>query len=151
MLITRRSNLAIIIAILGGLALLLSVSPWTGEPDSAVGAHNASPNASPVAATPSPTGPQSVSVAGEVTIFLTDQGFSPSYVEATNGHQLTITLVNTGTRPHGFTTDAYQIDVLLDPGESTTVVIPQPDLGDFTFYSDAPGDHGFEGMLTFYI
>jgi hypothetical protein len=113
--------------------------------------------ASPVAAQAGPstelgdTQVQSVSSAGEVTIHLTNSGFVPSYVESTAGHPLTITLVNTGSRPHAFRIDHYTIDVCLLPGASTTVVIDQPDLGDFIYFSDAPGDEGMRGTLTFYI
>lgn len=107
----------------------------------------ASPGASPAA---SPAG-RSVSVAGSVTINLGDSGFDPVYVESTNGHDLTITLVNTGTRRHSFRIDRYQVNVALDPGQRTTIVIKNPSLGDFPYYSDAPGDEGMKGMLVFYI
>jgi uncharacterized cupredoxin-like copper-binding protein len=107
----------------------------------------ASPNASPAA---TPTG-RSVSVANSVTINHGDAGFDPVYVESTNGHDLTITLVNTGTRQHAFRIDRYEINVSLAPGEQKTIVIKSPSLGDFPYYSDAPGDEGMEGNLTFYI
>jgi hypothetical protein len=32
-----------------------------------------------------------------------------------------------------------------------TIVIAQPDLGDFPFVSDAPCDDGMQGLLVFYI
>ena len=107
----------------------------------------ASPVASPLA---SPTG-RSVSVAESVTINLGDAGFDPVYVESTNGHDLTITLVNTGTRRHSFRIDRYDVHVSLDPGEQQTIVIRNPNLGDFPYYSDAPGDEWMKGMLVFYI
>ena len=107
----------------------------------------ASPNASPAA---TPVG-RSISVANSVTIELGDAGFDPVHVEATNGHDLTITLVNTGTRQHSFRIDRYDINVSLAPGEQKTIVIKSPSLGDFPYYSDAPGDEGMEGNLTFYI
>jgi uncharacterized cupredoxin-like copper-binding protein len=98
----------------------------------------------------SPTG-RSVSVAGSVTINLGDTGFDPFYVESTNGHDLTITLVNTGTRRHSFRIDRYEVNVSLNPGEQKTIVIKNPSLGDYPYYSDAPGDEGMKGMLVFYI
>jgi len=107
----------------------------------------ASPNGSSAA---TPVG-RSVSVANSVTINLGDAGFDPVYVESTNGHDLTITLVNTGTRQHAFRIDGYEINVLLNPGKQETVVIHSPSLGDFPYYSDAPGDEGMKGMLVFYI
>lgn len=114
--------------------------------------------ATPDAGTPAPatpvgqiTGPQSVSVTGAVTIQLTDAGFAPSRVQSTNGHDLTVTLVNTGTRPHGFRIEQFGIDELLQPGETTTVTITSPPLGDYTFTSAAPGDEHMSGQLVFYI
>src|SRR6478735_1469569 len=106
----KRSALftAVALLVLAGL-----VSVW--QPGSArlVGTPVASPGASPLA---SPTG-RSVSVAGSVTINLGDTGFDPFYVESTNGHDLTIALVNTGTRRHSFRIDRYEVNVSLNPGE----------------------------------
>jgi uncharacterized cupredoxin-like copper-binding protein len=107
----------------------------------------ASPSASPVS---SPVG-RSISVAESVTIQLQDGWFDPAHIAATNGHDLTITLVNAGSRQHAFRIDRYQVNVSLAPGETRTIVIHEPTLGDFTYYSDAPGDDGMEGQLTFYI
>jgi plastocyanin len=115
----------------------------------------ASPNASPSpVASPSPesmAGHGSATVSREVTIHLTDQGFVPSYVQSTSGHDLSVTLVNSGTRPHSFTIDALGIDVTVDPGQTKSVVVPSPGLGDFSYVSNAPGDSGMKGELTFYI
>ena len=82
---------------------------------------------------------------------MTDAGFQPSYVESTNGHDLEITLANNGTRPHAFVIDHFGIEICLLPGATTTTTIEQPDLGDFRYYSTAPGDENMEGTLTFYI
>lgn len=119
---------------------------------------NASPVATPHGATPAASTPLSasaaggsVSVAGDVTIELTDAGFTPDRVQSTNGHDMTLTLVNTGTRPHGFRIDRLGIDEHLQPGETTIVQISQPSLGDFVYYSDAPGDETMRGELVFYI
>ena len=50
-----------------------------------------------------------------------------------------------------FRIDPYDINVSLAPGERKTIVIKSPSLGDFPYYSDAPGDEGMKGNLTFYI
>lgn len=122
----------------------------------------ASPAATPGAGTPAPATPvvsplaphagsRSVSVTGTVTIRLTDMGFAPDRIQSTNGHDLTVTLVNAGTRPHGFVIAPLDIQALLQPGETTIVTITSPPLGDYTFTSDAPGDDDMTGQLTFYI
>lgn len=104
---------------------------------------SASPQASPVTRT--------VSVTDKVTIELTDEGFNPSVVQATNGHDLTITLVNTGSRDHAFQIERLKVQVSLNPGERRTIVIASPPLGDFTYVSSAPGDEQWSGTLIFYI
>lgn len=122
-------------------------SPVAGSPIAAA-SPCATRSASPEATTQAR---QSVSTSGAVTIYLTDQGFAPSYVESTNGHPLTITLINTGSRPHGFTITRFEIDEMVDPGQTKTIVIEKPDLGDFPFTSGAPCDDGMQGVLVFYI
>lgn len=104
---------------------------------------SASPKASPVTRT--------ISVTDKVTIELTDEGFNPSVVQSTNGHDLTITLVNTGSRDHAFQIKRLKVDVSLHPGEHRTLVIASPPLGDFTYVSNAPGDEQWSGTLIFYI
>lgn len=107
----------------------------------------ASPSASP-AATPVE---RLVSVTDKVTIEMTDAGFNPSIIQATNGHDLTVTLVNTGSRRHAFQIDKLNVDVSLEPGEQRTITITAPPLGDFAFVSNAPGDEHVSGTLIFYI
>ncbi len=156
-MIDRVSAVVLVLILVGAL---IGEARWQRTapampPASLIASPTASPIASPIAsplASPvaSPTG-RSVSVAGSVTIRLHDGWFDPAYVEATNGHALTITLVNDGSRHHAFRIDRYDVDVDLAPGESRTVVIESPTLGDFTYYSGAPGDGGMIGELTFYI
>lgn len=92
-----------------------------------------------------------VSVTDSVTINLTDGGFDPSSVQATNGHDLHVTLVNTGTRRHAFQIERLSVDVSLAPGERQSISIVSPPLGTFRVDSNAPGDEQFSGTLIFYI
>ncbi|MGI8485201.1 MAG: cupredoxin domain-containing protein [Thermomicrobiales bacterium] len=113
----------------------------------------ATPAASP-GATPAPAAlhrGRHVSVTGSVTIELTDEGFDPSLVQTTNGHDLEVTLINTGARRHAFQIERLHVDVSLDPGQRKTITIKSPPLGDFEYVSDAPGDEQISGILIFYI
>jgi plastocyanin len=140
---------SIAVALIGGLRSESAGTTSSGAlPDSSP---SASPVSSPVASPISSPVGRSVSVAESVTIHLQDGWFDPAYVAATNGHGLTITLVNSGSRQHAFRIDRYQVNVSLAPGETRTIVIHEPTLGDFSYYSDAPGDDGMKGVLTFYI
>ena len=136
------------IAVVIGVAMLA----WSGLASTARETPPASPISSPVASPQIFPTPRSASVTNTVTVNLTDHGFDPIYIQSTNGHDLTITLINTGTRRHGFNLDEFGVHETLGPGQQTVVVIRAPqELGDFRYYSDAPGDEGYEGELTFYI
>lgn len=111
--------------------------------------------ATPIAATPAatPAAPPSnpVYTTGPVTIRLTDEGFVPDRVLSAVGHDLTLTLVNTGARPHNFCSESLHLDVTLDPGESTTIALDDLPLGEYPFVSDLPADAGMRGRLTIFI
>jgi len=147
--LTAALMLSIAVALIGSLRSEGAgmMTPRASPDASSVGSPIASPVASPIS---SPVG-RSVSVAESVTIQLQDGWFDPAYVAATNGHDLTITLINVGSRQHAFRINRYQVNVSLAPGETQTIVIQEPTLGDFSYDSDAPGDEGMEGQLTFYI
>lgn len=139
------------------LALTAAISQPVGSPRGATGtpanpaAVCASPVASPDATPVSLAGAGMLTVAETVTIELTDRGFVPNFVQATSGHDLTITLVNIGTRDHGFAIDYFDIDELLAPGETKTITIENRREIDVDYYSSAPCDEGMTGQLTFYI
>jgi hypothetical protein len=143
-----------------GPALLRGViRPFTAADDGATPAASpeatpaASPEATPVCAADASSG-RVVAVPNEVTIHLTDRGFDPATIQATSGHDLTITLINTGSRPHAFVLEYFGIDVSLAPGERETVAVSPGDRGDavtYPFASDAPGDECMHGTLVFYV
>jgi plastocyanin len=112
----------------------------------------ASPQASLVMATPeSRSGPAILFVAGEITIEISDEGFSPDYFASAVGRDITITIMNAGSRPHNFTMEKLDIDIDLAPGESETVQVDPPDLGTYLYTSSAPGDEGMSGTMTVFI
>ena len=95
-----------------------------------------------------------MAVPGAVTIRLTDEGFDPATIQATSGHDLTVTLINEGSRLHAFVLEYFGIAVSLSPGERETIVVSPGDRGDavsYPFVSDAPGDECMRGTLVFYI
>lgn len=115
-----------------------------------VGTPGATAMATPLAATPEAAN-RPVSVAGEVEIEIWDDAYRPAFVQATNGHDLEITLKNVGTRQHAFQIPRLKVDVTLAPGAQETITISGPPLGEFPFTSDAPGDGHLAGLLVFYI
>lgn len=90
---------------------------------------------------------------------VSDQGFSPLILKAQNSGDLTITLKNVGTRPHGFTVGCLVVSgcqacfppaatiAPLAPGESKTATFTAPEQeGIYTTSSNAPDDT-FTGQL----
>ncbi|MGH2559626.1 MAG: cupredoxin domain-containing protein, partial [Thermomicrobiales bacterium] len=113
--------------------------------------HDATPVAATPAASPTPRIGNPVYTTGPVTIRLTDEGFVPDRVLSAVGHDLTVTLTNTGARPHAFCSERLDVDVELAPGESTTIQLDDLPIGRYPFISDLPEDAGMRGQLTIFI
>jgi hypothetical protein len=118
----------------------------------------ASPAASPVAGSvacdeDAPRG-RLVAVPNRVTIELTDSGFDPAIIQSTDNTTFDLTLVNTGTEPHSFVMEDFELRVELAPGESESIVLTPVDRGgadDHYFHGDLPGEECFQGKLVLYI
>lgn len=134
-----------------GLAFVVAPEPASGQRGTP-GAEG-SPQASPIACPGQPAG-RLVAVPNNVTIQLTDEGFDPGTIQTTNNTDLKVTLINTGSRPHAFVLEDFDVRVELDPGERETLSLTPVDLSDavtHTFRSDLPGDECMRGKLIFYI
>jgi plastocyanin len=131
--------------------LLNGMTPPTPAPVPATPASTGTPVADAPAAPPTTSGP--VYTTGPVTIWLTDDGFIPDRVLSAVGHDLTVTLINSGSRPHSFTIDRLNIDAHLAPGETKTVHLNGVVIGEYTYYSDLPADKamGMSGHLSIFI
>jgi plastocyanin len=92
-------------------------------------------------------------VVGRLVLQLTDRGFIPSRFECAINQDITVTLVNTGTRWHNFSIDELDVDVDVALGETTTLTIRPLRLGYFTYVSDTPADRalGMQGTMTIFI
>jgi len=108
----------------------------------------ASPSASAIAIDP---GPSTRIIVGEITIHVTDEAIIPAHFESAVGRDVTIHVVNQGTRPHTFTIEELAVDIELAPGESATIEIDQPPLGTYRYFSALPGDEDLEGTMTIFI
>jgi hypothetical protein len=124
---------------------------------SPVASPGASPAASPVG-TPlplfTPIAPSEArNVVGRLRMELTDRGFIPSRFECAINEDIGITLVNTGARPHTFTIDELDVDVLVPPGETKMVTIRPTRLAHYTYYSNTPEDRalGMKGIMNIFI
>lgn len=68
-----------------------------------------------------------------------------------NGGIVKVTLTNTGTEPHDFTLQGYNIKTrVLNSGESDSIVFRADKTGTFTYYCSVPG-HKDLGMLGQFV
>jgi hypothetical protein len=79
-----------------------------------------------------------------LAVSVSDTAFSPSMLTADNLSTVTLTLTNTGTRPHGFAVQCFPPSSVVQPigpGASATItfVVPNPE-GTYNFSSNASGD-----------
>lgn len=152
-------SFAVLTAVLAFSLAALGLVTAQGRPvDQATPPPEGSPLASPVsspAACPVDTLPgRLVSVPNDVTIHLTDEGFDPASIQTTNNSDVTIRLMNTGSSPHSFVLEDFEVDIELSPGQRETIRLQPVDLGDAVthhFVSDAPGDVCMSGVLILYI
>ncbi len=82
-----------------------------------------------------------------VSIELEDNYFSPTYVKAAPGATVTVSLSNTGARPHTFTTDDGKVDQTVEPGKKATVMVTVPKSGALPFACNFHGSMGMKGAL----
>ncbi len=153
---SRKSHVAIVTGILAllGVVVLASIGTQSGATgiQSESGSPQASPVASPVATPVSDGGRDFLYTTGEATIRITPNGFEPSHVLSAVGQDVTLTVVNTATRPLTFTIDKLGIDVEIPPGESRTVDLVDLELGEYPFHSrHAQNDPRFRGRVTIFI
>ena len=67
------------------------------------------------------------------------------------GDVVNVTLTNTGTQPHDFTLQGYNIKTkVLSPGQSDSIVFKADTTGTFTYYCSVPG-HKDLGMLGQFV
>jgi hypothetical protein len=109
----------------------------------------ATPVASPGAVSRTPT--TQMIVAGHATVAITDDAMTPAHFESAVGRHVQLTVVNAGSRTHNFTMAAFAIDIDLAPGDAVTFDLGVPDLGDYPYFSDLPGDEDLKGTMTVFI
>lgn len=79
---------------------------------------------------------------GKVSIEADDFYFKSTFVKATPGTTVTVSLKNEGKTQHTFTIDALGIDQTLDPDQTATVTVTLPATGATNFYCKFHGPTG---------
>lgn len=73
--------------------------------------------------------------------------FEPTFIKATPGSTLTLTVGNEGDADHTFTVDDQGIDTEVAPGASADVVVTVPDDGNVNFYCRFHVGQGMQGAV----
>lgn len=83
----------------------------------------------------------------EVEVEVDDNYFSPTFIQASPGATVTVTLTNAGARPHTFTVDALGIDEELSGGDPVEVEVTVPESGATAFYCRFHRGGGMQGAF----
>jgi len=73
--------------------------------------------------------------------------FGPTFIKATPGSTLTLTVTNEGDANHTFTVDDENIDTEVEPGASADVDVTVPDDGSVNFYCRFHIGQGMQGAV----
>lgn len=85
---------------------------------------------------------------GAATIEAADYYFKATFLKATAGSTVTLTVENKGQMEHTFTVDAQKIDVSLKPGDTKTVTVKVPSDGKpVIFYCRFHVGSGMQGAI----
>ena len=79
-----------------------------------------------------------------------DNYFAPTFVKASPGATVNVTVKNTGASPHTFTIDGTAVNIVLNtPGQSGTATVTLPASGSLTFSCTYHKALGMQG--AFYV
>jgi plastocyanin len=93
-------------------------------------------------------GTKDLQTAMSVSLELDDLYFSPTFIKATPGSTIEVSLKNDGKENHTFTIDATNTDVHLAPGQKSTVQISLPATGSLNFYCSIHRSSGMQGAFA---
>jgi plastocyanin len=85
---------------------------------------------------------------GTLDLELDDEYFAPTFVNASAGATIEVTLENEGDQPHTFTIDGTDVDEQVAPGASATVEVTMPDSGSLRYYCRFHVASGMQGAFV---
>jgi plastocyanin len=83
----------------------------------------------------------------ELDITARDFAFDPADLTGSVGQNIEVTLANTGSAPHTFTIDEYNVDEEVPAGEEVSFTILPSEPGEFNFYCRFHQDQGMFGAI----
>jgi plastocyanin len=85
---------------------------------------------------------------GALTVTAQDFSFTPTFVKASAGATVAITLKNDGQNQHTFTIDSLSVDQVVQPGASATVNLRLPAGGTVAWYCRFHKGSGMQGAFV---
>jgi plastocyanin len=92
-------------------------------------------------------GTEDATGSSELELEADDFYFGPTYVKASPGSTLSVTIENEGDDPHTFTIDDQDIDVELESGATADAEVTVPDDGVVNFYCRFHRGQGMQGAV----
>jgi plastocyanin len=92
-------------------------------------------------------GTEDATGSSELELEADDFYFEPTFIKATPGSTLTVTVGNEGNASHTFTVDDQQIDTEVEPGASAEVEVTVPEDGTVNFYCRFHRGQGMQGAV----
>jgi plastocyanin len=86
---------------------------------------------------------------GTLEVELEDFYFNPTFTKAKPGQKVKLSLKNTGTSPHTFTSTALGVDETLQPGASKDVEVTMPSSGATEYHCRFHQSSGMQGAFFF--
>ena len=93
-------------------------------------------------------GTKDLGTAAKLDVELDDLYFAPTFIKATPGTQVDISLKNEGEVKHTFTIDETSTNVELDAGQKSSVKVTLPASGALAFYCSIHIESGMQGAFS---
>ncbi|MEY2455291.1 MAG: hypothetical protein QOK06_385 [Acidimicrobiaceae bacterium] len=94
---------------------------------------------------------QGDATSGALTVELEDFYINPSFIKVTPSGKVKLTLKNTGSNAHTFTSTALGVDETLQPGASKDVEVTLPAAGATEFHCRFHQSSGMQGAFFFKV
>jgi plastocyanin len=85
---------------------------------------------------------------GALTLEQDDFSFKPTFVKASSGATVAVTLKNAGKNQHTFTIDSLSVDQVVDPGKTATISLRLPAGGTVAWYCRFHKSSGMQGAFV---
>ncbi len=83
----------------------------------------------------------------EVAVEVSESGFNPDEIRVQEGEEIRLIFTTTTDETHEFVMDEFDINVLIEPGETPDVTFTADTIGVYDFYCPLPGHEDKTGQI----